>query len=552
MHWQTETLLVGFRVPTTDQAATSYLRAFPGFRRILHWYRLTNAALIQVSPDRLPEFVAQLQPNEYIEYCEYNYYLRPCGFFVDSLGSWSSAKLFNNAIARQLHNITPRIHHGWGVSVATIDSGMNPHPLLPATSFTQLLGYPEWMPRLGRDNKHVRKAIEDLAKEEQLSPSPLSSRVDKQRADDFARQMVAASHTIVHLLWDDWQREASNWHKAERSRQLIRQFGSATAQYSRPPLPALFTCCGAFRRISPYSYNFVENNLAVEDNVGHGTEMAGIICGRCYLEELELPPLQQVPAPKGSGYHDQFNRYSVDPLGISPSCELVVLKCYDSYDIEASTLDAMIRALEHAEQVKVDVVYVGLQFDLKSHVKHAITLDRTITALARQYIPVICPAGNDGQSGLAFPAACADAIAVTGVVGSSGGYSRAPYSNYALATERVGLCAFGGSPDQALVTTTRHFGVSGAYGTSVAAAIGVGIIAHLISADYRTTIERDYRHELDKTLSDAMFQWAYNPLKPNRIPIVDLLQRISMHASKPPSNAANASQFYGSGLIRSP
>ena len=81
--------------------------------------------------------------------------------------------------------------------------------------------------------------------------------------------------------------------------------------------------------------------------------MAGIISGN---------------APANSSFNNKalkeyLSKFEVDVLGIVPSAELLILKCYSNPEIrDANTFSKILNALEYIyiEDVALDIIYIGL------------------------------------------------------------------------------------------------------------------------------------------------------------------------------------------------
>jgi subtilisin family serine protease len=324
---------------------------------------------------------------------------------------------------------------------------------------------------------------------------------------------------------------------------VFQALGMTTATITKPALPVLGRTCGQFRRISLNSYNFVDDNFDVSDSLGHGTQMAGILSGASYIDPVY---------PGGPVVHRTVDRNLIHPLGLAPRSELALYKCYDQMNLQGSHIHNVIRAIEKAIDTDADLICLGLEFDLSGSVRTAITLERTIATAARKDILLVAAAGNGRQKGLSYPAACRDVLAISAVDGSLNWYTRAPYSNWAdkAAQESVAFCAYGGTANEGVITTTTEFGYTTVHGTSAAAAIATGVLARILSASYLRDVRTHYDNDLAATLNQPQFQWGRSYSLPNRSP-AQILTTAKRHADKRHLGPHQThSEEFGDGLIR--
>jgi subtilisin family serine protease len=554
MDYSQTTLIVTFharRKITRREDADSYLKNAKGYVRARHVYRFTNSVLAEVKAGQLDAFASDLINYDDVEFFEYNYILHPAAI-NECLGSWQPQSKWASRIAKDLHRLDYSPYAGIGVKIAMIDSGLSPHPYLPATSFFQASYFEMLWPEYVKGNAKAQADIDVIASLESSFPYPLSDGASLSDQQYFLSEAGRKIADISYEIWEDWLPQGIQWHSSAMSayKQHMSQGGNKLATFKAPHLPKFpltdwHGLYGQIRRISLGSRNFIADNLDITDRHGHGTQMAGIIFGRAGASLLE----------PNQAKRSELQRFEVDVIGVVPNAELLVLKCYDIDDIDNGTVDAMIRALEYAESENADVVYCGLAFDPGPRgitTKTAIALERTIDALSQANVAVVCPAGNGNKPELEFPAACSSAVAVTAVSLDMKGQVRlSDYSSHAGRREKVDFTAFGGDELLSVITTDLNFGFTQASGTSVAAAIAVGIISKDISKEYRLAREKEYNEAMYEAVRSG-----YTPSIPflnpydSKVSIRGLLNDIKSRADKTlfPTTTFPSS-LYGYGLI---
>jgi hypothetical protein len=538
MSWSKTTVIVGFYPLFQLPQAEGWIRHVTGFIRILHAYRLSNAALVQVWPDELESFVDEVVTLDNVEYCDYNFLVSPASF-DEHIGSWQPSSNLSCKIIKSAHKISDTQMPGAGITVALVDSGLTPHPYLPFTSFKQSIECTEQWADHVRGNVTVERGVRRIADLESAKSLPLSGYSTETDRDDFITGAQQQIGKIKSELSQAWLQQAVQWYQSNL--QIVR-----AGSHGGPPIPAypvaLNGFCGQIRRISLLSRNFIDNNLCVDDTYGHGTAMAGILSGRSPLNHVE----SEVEKKR------VISKYEIDTLGIAPNAELMILKCYDKHRVEASDLDAVIRALEYAEENGVDIVYFGLAFKgVGLPFKAAITLDRTIQALRIRNIPVVCPAGNNSGSELEFPAWCKDAIAITAVaVDRRGQLHFAPYSNQAGVGEEVLFTAYGGDDDFGCLTTDLYFGFKEVKGTSVASAIATGIFTRYLAAKYSSLRQKEYESAMFSMLRAGHPPTLQCLQSSANIKIDDLISEARIKADHTTFSGSPPSPRFGYGLLR--
>ena len=122
----------------------------------------------------------------------------------------------------------------------------------------------------------------------------------------------------------------------------------------------------------------------IEDQNGHGTHVAGIICAE---------------------------RNGVGVVGVAPKADLYVAKAFDNDG--KTTYPSIEKSLNWMISKKVDVINMSFSSDISST-----EYKRLINKVSSNGISMICAAGNDGQrkeSTIGYPANFRETIAVTAV-----------------------------------------------------------------------------------------------------------------------------------------
>jgi subtilisin family serine protease len=490
-NWHPSTAVVGFHSPVDEHSATKILKNTIGFLRVKHKYRLINAVLVETKPQELQAFIISAVKLDEVEYAEKNYLFTPAAY-EEHVISHYALRLPSTKSVRALHSIWPNTNGGLGAAVAIIDSGISPHPYLPATSFFECATIAKDLCASIADSNIALGLIERAGQEEQNKyQSIYNSSTDCSTKEAYGKYISEMANRIPKQLWQEWESKA----------QKCLGSPATTGFPSIPNIPMYRHEMGALRRISPSSRSFVgTNEFDIFDNHGHGSQMAGIIAG--------LAPSNYSQIDRK--VRETLERFELDVIGIAPYAELVVLKCYDTVEDYSANLDALILALDYIQTIDVDVVYIGLTLDsqcttpVPGLISSVASLARAIAALSTRDIPIVCPAGNGGMSGLHFPACIPEAIAVSDIVFSDDRKTLDvdPDSNYANKNETIACTAFGGP----LITTSNNLGFTPTGKTSVAAAIVTGIIAFSIAKYFRSTWEKSYLNHwyeaLQKSKSD--------------------------------------------------
>jgi len=201
--------------------------------------------------------------------------------------------------------------------------------------------------------------------------------------------------------------------------------------------------------------NFSEDESEL-DEIGHGTHVAGIICG-------SQPPAR----------------------GIAPRSEVYALKVLGG-DGKCSA-ESVCDALYYASALGCDIACLSLGSTAKSEKLH-----KAIRDVNSQGLVVVAAAGNDGGA-VNFPAAFLETVAV-GAVDRDG--EVCPFSSRG---EEI-VCA---APGQDIQSTWLAGGYATVSGTSMAAPFVVGVLALYISTLGRRATPEEVLAALQETSKDA-------------------------------------------------
>lgn len=504
-------VVVGFRLRLVDlddlksfnsseEKATYHLKqapppGLPGFANVLKRVRHLNAVIVSVDAAREHEFLTAAPSWDPIEYCDRDYKLRTASF-GDSLASpYRPGADLAEVIARFHAPVASWASpYGLGTRIALLDTGISPHPFLPALSSSELgtkvsCFHPS-IPRTKRQTlcAHIAQAeqasnVEGVGLLPIVSYSPAPDRKPIYGTTVLPIELEKVANAYSREAWLDWRRTLSDWMANGR-------------KGPKPPIPAYRGLFGAARLLSPLSKSFLEGELeqGVLDFHGHGTRVAGVIAAlRPGLKQVSVESQLQRSAP---------NPLLFDVVGLCPYAELVVLKClhieHDNDDASLrGSLVAMIDALSYCLDVDIDVLYIGLALRDAPYAL-PMSIANLLTQLDDRGTVIFAPAGNHSHRppGLAFPASFASVHAITsvGTDSRSGALDVCDYSAIANPArhEKVAFCAFGGSNDERIITTNPHSGFIGDYGTSVAAAMAVGCYSAAASGLYFKKITQEY------------------------------------------------------------
>ncbi|MGI8905871.1 MAG: S8 family serine peptidase [Candidatus Sumerlaeaceae bacterium] len=198
------------------------------------------------------------------------------------------------------------------------------------------------------------------------------------------------------------------------------------------------------------SYNFVDNNTNIVDDIGHGTRVAGII--------------------GASGNNGQ------GIAGVAFGCKILSLDVTDTTGVV--TTARVISALDWAVSHGAQVANMSIRFTGASQL-----LENACDDAAAAGMLLVGAAGNDNQGSSPVYPASYDTVIGVGAIADDG-VSRAPYSNYnGTDTTLVDLVA----PGDTMFSTIPGSQYNGSYGsgTSFAAPVVSGVAA-LLKAKYPT------------------------------------------------------------------
>jgi hypothetical protein len=478
----------GFRLEKADDWLSS--AHLPGYRGLVHSYRLIPAVLAHVDPEHVDEFLRRVRAVDWVLLAHPNYPVTPASFdrTVAPRSRWAE---LSSSTVRRHHGFSRDSLAGQSVNVAVVDSGMASHPYLPATGFIEtrarlLVSRPDIY---GSYDRFIEPTIDKLAQAE--STSPLRAPAVASQVDAYVGNIDAELRACDDAIWSDWESKYRRWQAGLPLGGLqSRQGPSATAPAHQhlanmprtgavglpsagsPPYPVTRNLLGTLRQLDFRSRCFLSGTLDIDDTCGHGTEMLGIMAAS--------DPLSGSPH---AAVHAAASAFAVDVPATSPAAQYLVLRCYDKHELDYSHLATVVEALEYAQLARTDLIYIGLTWNPDTPWKQANALTSVLDQLRALGVLVVCPAGNveNGPvAGLAFPAAARSTVAVTAL--SRGGDDLASFSRFADKGEEVEFCAQG----EAVLTTGLNFGFEEVRGTSVAAALATGLLARAIG-EYRIT-----------------------------------------------------------------
>ncbi len=219
------------------------------------------------------------------------------------------------------------------------------------------------------------------------------------------------------------------------------------------------------------SYNFVENNNTISDDVGHGTRVAGII---------------GASAGNGEG-----------AAGIAHGCTLLSLDVATS--VGTVTSADVASAINWAVAYRADVINLSLRFESFSQ-----TLTNACNAAYSAGAVLVAAAGNENQSNSpVYPASLDSVIGVAAT--QDDGVQRAPFSNYNGTETSIAELAAPGTTVFSTIPGSQYNGAYGS-GTSFAAPMVSGVAA-LLKARYSGQSNAAIRAQLTRTAT-PLGAWA--------------------------------------------
>lgn len=184
------------------------------------------------------------------------------------------------------------------------------------------------------------------------------------------------------------------------------------------------------------------------DEMGHGTEVAGILCAKNFDDKI---------------------------VGVAWDCELYSLKVATEKGVY---FKGFIKAINWCIKNKMDVVNMSLGFfELEDHEKKIMT--EAIIKLGKNGIIAVAATGNEGEDTLVYPAIIKPVIAV-GATDKNDEVTS--YSNYGVGINYV-------APGEYIYTTTLYNRYKEVRGTSFSTPFISGLIALMLSEDYIQTQE---------------------------------------------------------------
>lgn len=548
-HWRDDSALVLFHDDNVEEPfVIEVLSAVDGFQSLHKLLRTFPIAIVNIREGSYESFSSTAIKLPSVQHVHPDYYLEPASY-TDAVSPDYTCGSFK-PVLRNLHNLgTPNRREGIGVRVAIIDSGIAPHPYLPATSFEEVNARQMW-PESILNNAASAKLIEDLENDEAgRDPKyrPLSSEANGATQSSFNSKTLLNLHAIEDAINQEWLDAAEAWYDEEIKNTAASMIGSVRTPDAKPSVQLHHHWMGMARRIGIDSYNFVDENLNLEDEFGHGTNAVGILGGWC-PDTLRNDAL--------------LSRYYVPVEGIVPSAELVILKIYNTTSSRAKSacISRLYDALEHLLNLvtPVHVVYIGVTWSprhlLKTDDKGQ--LENYIQLLSQQDVAVVCPAANMGSEGLYYPAAFDEALAVTCTqLNEDGTYSRYHKSCYADSglNQEVFLTAVCEQEAYETVSTDLLCGFAPFGETSAAAAVVAGVLARIISAHYLNTLTATIDHQLERAVKKARFQLVKAPTALT-LPVMSLddLKSEAIRLAKNPMSATLPSVSFGHGVANCP
>lgn len=125
--------------------------------------------------------------------------------------------------------------------------------------------------------------------------------------------------------------------------------------------------------------SFVKGEVSIEDQVGHGTFIAGMLSAQ---------------VDNGIGI-----------VGLVPDVEIFPLKCFG--DRLTTDIDTVIKCVEEAIRLGVDVINISLTTPI-----YSVKFEKVIQEASKAGIIIIAPSGNDKSGVLYYPAAFEEVVSV--------------------------------------------------------------------------------------------------------------------------------------------
>lgn len=209
------------------------------------------------------------------------------------------------------------------------------------------------------------------------------------------------------------------------------------------------------------SYNFVEANTSIRDDIGHGTRVGGII---------------GATGGNGEGI-----------AGVAFGCSLMSLDVANAQG--QVTVADVVSAINWAVANDADVINLSLRFVGESR-----SLEEACAAAAASGAVVVAAAGNENQGDFpVYPASYSTAIGVGSVLAD--GLNRAPFSNYNGAESTLVDLVAPGVEIFSTIPGDQYNGTFGS-GTSFSAPVAAGVAA-LLKSMYPDQSGPALRHRLE-------------------------------------------------------
>lgn len=193
-------------------------------------------------------------------------------------------------------------------------------------------------------------------------------------------------------------------------------------------------------------YNYISNSIDVEDNIGHGTFVNGIISA-------------------------EINDIGI--VGVAPKARVLPLKCFDvGYKTTVSTISKAIK--DAVDKYDCDIINMSLGLTQYSE-----TLENAINYAVDKGCIIVASVGNTGSENLYYPAAFDNVIGVGAVD------SNATVTDFSQKNESVFVVA----PGQSIISTNMNGSYSEKKGTSFSAPMVSGLIALLLDMDKDLSLE---------------------------------------------------------------
>ncbi|WP_321920554.1 S8 family peptidase [Paraburkholderia tropica] len=537
----------GYNSP--EEKATSRLSRISEFVRVVRKFRYLNAALVETTLGGVDEFNRKASRLDEVEFCNRNYLTEPA-CIIDTLNREHRIISWPDRDSISPHFLNRPKTEGERIKIALLDTGIAPHPFLPAMSFKESL-------RRTANRAPTMLDVEfsglcnTLAGIEDSFANPYTSSGDSAA---FLQSIYDEVEKAANLRWNRWETETSVW----------LQNGRPLARPQCPDLRGLF---GMLRVVNPNSRNMLDDTPDVFDRDGHGTEMAGLIAAVPPVTTDMLNQIQHLEdqAQVKFDLSEQIKDLMPSLRGFSPRADLYVFKCLEGRQSDKATVAALIFATEKCINNGVDYACIGVRLTAADY-GDVLLLSRAFDNLHNENCVAIAPAGNGdkvngariGRGQLDLPAAFSNVLAITAVEGASGAFRLAPYSNYidphpsVNGVGEVAFCAMGTGDAHKPLTTAPGYGFVSPTGTSISAAIAAGIFVSTASEEFDLNFKREYglymgaQGQIDK--DDV--RRAIEALRPDSALKSAVLTKLRQRADRSMFHGPSPDLRFGYGFIR--